>query len=217
MKWGLRKEIRLTMRHTPVNAQALDPRTLDTMRDFLKFFNPFMILHWHLGLGKLVNIWPSAMGRFMVIVHTGRKTGKRRCTPVNYAEVDGEIYCTAGFGNGSDWYRNIKAHPEVDIWLPDGWWCAVTEDITDSPGKLRLLRQVFIGSGFVAPLIGLDPKTINDDQLRVVTEDYQLIHIRRIAARTGSGGPGQWAWIWPLSSLLLTLLVLRPRRTPNRG
>ena len=64
-------------------------------------------------------------GQIMVLTHTGRKSGLRRRTPVNYALVDGEVYCTAGFGQISDWYRNILANPQVEVWLPDGWWAGV--------------------------------------------------------------------------------------------
>ncbi len=193
-------------------APVLDPQTLHSLSRFFKYFNQFMLLHWHLGLGKWLNAWPGMLGRYMVIVHTGRKSGKRRYTPVNYTEVDGEIYCTAGFGSTSDWYRNIKAQPEVEIWLPDGWWCGVAEDITDSPYKYRLLAQVLVASGFIAKLIGIDPQAITEQEMRRVAEDYRLIHIRRVAACTGTGGPGTWAWIWPLSTMLLALLAFRPRR-----
>jgi len=34
-----------------------------------------------------------------VITHTGRKTGRKRRTPVNYAVVRDDVYCTAGFGH----------------------------------------------------------------------------------------------------------------------
>ncbi|TET81944.1 MAG: DUF385 domain-containing protein [Anaerolineales bacterium] len=51
----------------------------------------------------------------MVITHTGHSTGFRRRTPVNYATVDDEIYCIAGFDSISDWYRNILDNPEVDV------------------------------------------------------------------------------------------------------
>jgi hypothetical protein len=51
---------------------------------------------------------------------------------VNYAIVDGEVYCTAGFGAVSDWYRNIRTNPEVEVWLPDGWWAGVAEEVTDA-------------------------------------------------------------------------------------
>ena len=70
-----------------------------------------MLLMWRFGLGTWLNVWPSVIGQIMVLTHTGRKSGLKRHTPVNYALVEGEIYCTAGYGRGSDWYRNIEANP----------------------------------------------------------------------------------------------------------
>ncbi|MBX3082255.1 MAG: nitroreductase family deazaflavin-dependent oxidoreductase [Anaerolineae bacterium] len=193
-----------------MTTSTLDPRTMQNLRTVFKYFNRVMLLHWHLGLGRLVNAWPAVMGRYMVIVHTGRKSGKRRYTPVNYAEVDGELYCTAGFGNISDWYKNMQIHPEIEVWLPDGWWSGVAEDITDSPDKYRLLKQVLIGSGFVAPLLGVDPHHLSEAQLLEIAKDYRLVQIRRVALRTGSDGPGKWVWAWPFVATALAMLALRP-------
>jgi hypothetical protein len=75
-----------------------DPHTEERLRQGFKHFNRFMMLMWRLGLGPWVNAWPEVGGRIMVITHTGRKTGIRRRTPVNYTIADGEVYCTSGFG-----------------------------------------------------------------------------------------------------------------------
>jgi MYXO-CTERM domain-containing protein len=72
------------------------------------------------------------------------------------------------------------------------------------------MRQVIIGSGFAGRAAGLDPYKMGDAELEQATADYRLIHIRRTAPRTGSGGPGDLVWVWPLASLLL--LLSRRRR-----
>jgi deazaflavin-dependent oxidoreductase (nitroreductase family) len=160
----------------------------------------------------MINGWPAVGGRILVLTHTGRKSGLKRRTPVNYAVVDGELYCTAGFGRLSDWYRNITADPQVEIWLPDSWWTATIEDIGDSEKRLSLMRQVLLGSGLVAPMLGLDPRKLTDEELDAATAKYRLLHIRRREARTGPGGPGDLAWIWPLSTFILLLLALLRRK-----
>jgi deazaflavin-dependent oxidoreductase (nitroreductase family) len=193
-----------------------DPRIEEGLRQAFKRFNRFMLLLWRLGLGPWVNAWPEVGGRIMVITHTGRKTGIRRRTPVNYAIVDGEVYCTAGFGAISDWYRNIRADPAVEVWLPDGWWAGVAEEVTDAEARLPLMRQVLIGSGFAARLAGIDPIAMTDTELDATTASYRLIHIRRTEARTGSGGPGDLSWMWPLTTMVLLPLALRRRKT-GRG
>jgi deazaflavin-dependent oxidoreductase (nitroreductase family) len=137
--------------------------------------NHFMVFMWKMGLGKAINVWPAGFGRIMVIKHRGRRSGKEHLTPVNYAIVDGDIYCTAGFGSISDWYRNILATPRVELWLPEGkdFYCA--QDVSDLPDRLFLLRQVIIASGFAAPLFGINPKKLNDEQLRSISKDYRLV------------------------------------------
>ena len=185
----------------------------ESLRQAFKVLNRRLMLPlWRLGLGQWLNAWPTMSGRIMVLVHTGRKSGRRRFTPVNYAQVDGEVYCTAGFGAGSDWYKNIIANPAVEVWLPDGWWAGVAEDITGSLATLRLLRSVLIASGAVAPLAGGDPQKLSDAELAAATTDYRLLHIKRTEARTGSGGPGELAWVWPLATMLLLPLAFRRKR-----
>ena len=177
-------------------------------RYFFKQFNRFMLLMWWLGLGKWINMWPSVGGRIMVISHTGRKTGLRRRTPVNYVLINGDVYCTAGFGRVSDWYRNIMAHTAVEIWLPDGCWFGETADVSDSEMRLPLMRQVLIASGFAAYLAGINPRAMTDEELDQATADYRLIRIHRTAACTGTDGPGDLAWILPVAAFALLLFWL---------
>jgi deazaflavin-dependent oxidoreductase (nitroreductase family) len=188
---------------------TIDPQTAAKLRQSFKYFNKFMLLMWRLGLGKWVNFWPEVGGQIMVLTHTGRKTGLKRQTPVNYALVEGELYCTAGFGQLADWYRNIMAEPKVEIWLPDGWWAGLAEEVTDPEQRLPLLRQVLIGSGFAAYLAGINPRSMTAEALDAATTDYRLLRIRRAEARTGPDGPGDLAWVWPLATLVLLWLLVR--------
>ena len=183
----------------------------DNLRIIFKIFNRFMLLLWRLGLGSWGN-GTTFGGSLMVIKHTGRKTGLVRHTPVNYAIVNGDVYCTAGFGKVSDWYRNIMVHPEVEVWLPDGRWAGIAEDATDDEYSHLILKQVIISSGFAGPLFGVNPKKSSDEDFKDLLGSYRLIRIRRADALTGSGGPGDLSWIWPLSTFVLLWLLMRKRR-----
>lgn len=190
-----------------------DPSKDERLRQAFKQGNRLMLLMWRLGMGGIMNMAPDVVGRIMVITHTGRKSGLKWRTPLNYAVVDGELYCTAGFGALADWYRNIKANPQVEVWLPDSWYAGEAQDVTDSPERLAIMRQVLIGSGVVAPMFGIQPKTMSDAELAQVTADYRLVHIRRTAPRTGPGGPGDLTWVWMALTLkLLVYILLRPRK-----
>ena len=151
-------------------------KQLNTLRKVFHKLNPFMIWMWKMGWGKAINFWPALIGRIMVIKHRGRKSGNEYLTPVNYAIVDSEIYCTAGFGSISDWYRNMLVNPEIELWLPEGKRKARAEDVSDSPKRLFLLRQVLVASGFAAPMFGIDPKKVNDEQLDALSKEYRIIH-----------------------------------------
>ena len=153
-------------------------KQMSTLRKVFQSINRFMVFMWKIGLGKAINIWPAGIGRIMVIKHRGRKSGKEYLTPVNYATVDGEIYCMVGFGSGSDWYRNILASPQVELWLPGGRHTACGEDTSDSPRRVFLLRQVLMASGFAAPMFGIDPRQLSDEELAAVSTAYHLVHFR---------------------------------------
>lgn len=155
------------------------PPQMDSLRRFFHSMNRFMVWMWKRGWGKWINFWPAGLGRIMVIKHRGRKSGKEYLTPVNYAVVEGEIYCMAGFGSISDWYRNMLVNPQVELWLPDEKRSACAEDISTAPNRLFLLRQVVIASGFAGPLLGVNQKKMNDEQFDQATKDARLVHFRQ--------------------------------------
>lgn len=190
-------------------------QTDEKLRSAFKKMNRFMILMWRWGWGPLINACPPVTGRILVVGQTGRKSGLRRLTPLNYVEAGEDIFVMAGFGPAADWYRNVIANPKVEIWLKDGWWEAEAVDVNDSPQRLQLVRSLMVASGIVAPLMGLDPRRMSDAELVAATPEYRLVRLNRTAARTGPGGPGELSWIWPLVAfLLLGWLLLRPRRAP---
>jgi deazaflavin-dependent oxidoreductase (nitroreductase family) len=183
----------------------------DRLRTVFKAFNRFMIMLWRLGLGSWMN-GTKFGGYLLVIKHTGRQTGLTRYTPVNYASVNGDIYCTAAFGKSADWYHNLRANPAVEVWLPDGRWAGTAEDATDTENGAEILRQVVIASGFAGPLFGVNPKKLSNDDFDALLEEYRLIRIQRTEAVTGPGGPGDLAWVWPLSTFVLLWLLSRRRK-----
>ena len=190
----------------------LDPQFEAKLRLYFKRGNPLMLGLWRLGLGQWLNAWPEYGGRIMVLTQTGRKTGRRHRTPLNYALVDGEAYCLAGFGSIADWYRNVMKNPQVEVWFPDGWWAGTAEDVSDSEARLGILREVIIASGFAGRIFGFDAQKMTDEELDAATTKYRLLHIKRTEARTGAGGPGDLAWVWPLATMILLPMALSRRK-----
>lgn len=163
-------------------------------------------------MGIWFKVCPEISGNVMVLTHIGRKTGIKRYVPLNFAIVDDDIYCVAGFGDISDWYLNIRANPNVEVWLPNGWWAGVAEDFNYSPARTQLVRQILVGSGFAAYVAGLNPRKITDEEIDVESKKYRLLRIQRSTARTGPGGPGDLGWVWHLATIILLGLVLFRRR-----
>ena len=61
------------------------------------------------GLGPLI-------GRIiLLLITTGRKSGVKRITPLQYEEFDGKYYLGAARGLQADWVRNIQANPQVEV------------------------------------------------------------------------------------------------------
>ncbi len=56
------------------------------------------------------------IGRLILLLgHTGRKSGKRYVTPLQYEKIDGAYVVGAGRGYQADWVRNIQADPRVHV------------------------------------------------------------------------------------------------------
>ncbi|MBX0329460.1 nitroreductase family deazaflavin-dependent oxidoreductase [Oscillochloris sp. ZM17-4] len=188
------------------------------LRQGFRLLNRLMVLLWRLGLGPSLSLTPTITGRYLVLTHTGRKSGLPRRTPLNYAWIDGTIYVTAGFGPVSDWYRNLLAHPQVEIWLPDGRRAARAEELPDShPQRLALLREVLKGSGFATMLAGINPYTFSDARLARASRFYRLIAITPGEELRGPGGPGDLAWVWwPVAGGALAISALARRLRLSR-
>jgi deazaflavin-dependent oxidoreductase (nitroreductase family) len=82
-------------------------------------------LLYGLGLGPLIGRW------VLLLITTGRKSGQPRTTPLQYEEVDGAIYIGAARGRKADWFRNIVAHPQVEVRVKSRRFQGIAEPVTD--------------------------------------------------------------------------------------
>jgi deazaflavin-dependent oxidoreductase (nitroreductase family) len=63
-------------------------------------------------------------GRFLLLRHVGRKTGLLRQTVLEVLRrdnQDGSYIVCSGWGEASQWYRNLLAQPEAEIELGTRW------------------------------------------------------------------------------------------------
>ena len=70
------------------------------------------IILYRLRLGWLLG------DRFLMLTHTGRKSGLARQTIIEVVKHDKETntyYVASGWGEKSDWYQNIRKTPQVTV------------------------------------------------------------------------------------------------------
>ena len=125
---------------------------------------PSGVLRWFLRLP----IWLYRMrlgwlmgNRFLLLQHTGRKTGLARYAVVEvirYDKTTGTYTIASGWGTRSDWFRNIQKTPEVRIttargempaiarWLPPEQGAAELADYAQRhPQAFRILTRTLLG------------------------------------------------------------------------
>jgi deazaflavin-dependent oxidoreductase (nitroreductase family) len=177
------------------------------MRRFFWFLNKyFMVPMFRLGFGPVFG--NPLVGYIMVLKMVGRKTGKLRYAPVNYAIHSGKVYCIAGFGHISDWYRNLRANPAIEVILPGGAIAGTATEITDQTFKTPVIRKILQNAGFAGFFEGYNPFRISDADLARKTADMPLICIQPTGLGSGVSDPGGWAWIWaPIFTILFILII----------
>ncbi|MBM3129432.1 MAG: nitroreductase family deazaflavin-dependent oxidoreductase [Chloroflexi bacterium] len=82
----------------------------------------------------------------LLLTTTGRKSGLPRVTPLQFEEIDGAYYVGSARGAQADWFRNIVAHPRVEVQIRQMHFAALAEPITDAARiadflELRLRRH----------------------------------------------------------------------------
>jgi deazaflavin-dependent oxidoreductase (nitroreductase family) len=179
------------------------------MRRIFHFLNKFfMVPMFRLGFGPIFG--NPFSGYIMVIKAIGRKTGKVRFAPVNYAIHRGNVYCISGGRKSSDWYRNLLANPQVELILPAGPVYARVEEVTDPEERHIVTRQVLRNAGFAGFFEGYNPWMITDEELAQKTADLPLLRFHPIGLANGASDPGGWAWALTLIvSVALILLLIR--------
>ena len=111
--------------------------SLSLPRGFLAplFKAPIWLYRFHLG-GRLGN-------RVLLLTHIGRKTGQIRQAVIEVVQVDkasGIYYVASGWGEKSNWYKNIVANPNVTIQVKNKRVKAVAERVTPELGVQIMLN-----------------------------------------------------------------------------
>ena len=133
-------------------------------------------LLYAIGLGPLV-------GRIILLLTTtGRRSGKKRVTPLQYEMIGSDYYLGSARGVKSDWVRNIQSNPQVEIRVGGKHFCG-TAEVVDDPSKfadfmeVRLERHPFMIGFILENAHGL-PKRPSREQLEAlaINEAFVIVH-----------------------------------------
>ena len=128
-----------------------------------------------IGLGALI-------GRIILLLTTtGRRSGLKRVTPLQYEEIEGKYYLGAARGLKADWVRNIQANSNVEVRVKTRHFAGIAEVVTDPIQiadfiEIRLQRHPFIIGMIMQKAHGL-PRQPSREQLEKLAENEVLVVI----------------------------------------
>lgn len=98
------------------------------MNTIFRFFMGIYVFFYRLTGGKFGG---RVQGLQVLLLNTtGRKTGKRRTTPLGYFEYDGGYAVTAsnaGFHTHPAWFYNLRSNPQVSVQIKEKQLIATAE------------------------------------------------------------------------------------------
>jgi deazaflavin-dependent oxidoreductase (nitroreductase family) len=85
-------------------------------------------------------------GRYLLLVVTGRKTGRKRSAALSYFEIDGRLLVVGSKGGAPTdpaWVTNLRADPNATIYI-DRKPCRVTARIAAGDERANLWQKLSI-------------------------------------------------------------------------
>ena len=133
-------------------------------------------LLYAIGLGPLI-------GRIILLLTTtGRRSGLKRVTPLQYEKIGADYYLGAARGVNADWVRNIQSNPQVELRAGAKQIYGTAEVVTDPSRfadfiEVRLERHPHM-IGFVMQKAHGLPKHPSREQLveMAKTEAFVIVH-----------------------------------------
>ncbi len=130
-------------------------------------------LLYAIGLGPLI-------GKIILLLTTtGRKSGRRRVTPLQYELIGRDYYLGAARGLQADWVRNIRSDPHVEIRVGRKHVQGFAEVVTDVSRfadflEVRLERHPRMIGFIMEKAHGL-PSRPSREQLEALAEKEALV------------------------------------------
>ena len=87
----------------------------------------------------------------MLLTTIGRRSGRPRTGPVSFMPVDNHFIVFSGWGVNSNWYRNVRANPEVTITVGRRRMRAMARLVEDPDRRRALMLRQQARSGGCGP------------------------------------------------------------------
>ena len=131
---------------------------------------------YSIGLGPFI-------GRnILLLTTTGRRSGLKRVTPLQYEMIGDDYYVGAARGTKSDWVRNIQSCPQVEVRVGTKKFQGTAEVVTDASRfadfvEIRLQRHPRMIGLIMEKAHGL-PRHPSREQLEKLgsTEAFVILH-----------------------------------------
>jgi deazaflavin-dependent oxidoreductase (nitroreductase family) len=156
------------------------------------------------GLG--VAIGTPLTGHLMLLRTTGRRTHRRREVPLGYVIRDGAIWCVAGYGASTPWFRNLTDDPQVDVILPGRRYEALATPVTDDRVWLAAYRALVSSFGLVGRLVVGDVERMSDAE--VLGRYRSLPVVRIVPMHSARIEAGRWDEGWSGAAVIAVVLGL---------
>ena len=127
----------------------------------------------------------------LLLTTTGRKTGLKRTTPLQYEEINGEYYLGSARGTHSDWYRNLCCDGKVEVQVKNLRFSGLAEPVTD-PGRIAdfletRLRRHPLMMGLLMQKVHKLPRVPSRQQLLELAATEAMVIIRPANKSTRDG------------------------------
>jgi deazaflavin-dependent oxidoreductase (nitroreductase family) len=129
-----------------------------------------------IGLGPVIG------GFIVLLTTTGRKSGKKRVTPLQYEKIGEDYYLGAARGLKADWVRNIQSNPQVELRVGAKHFHGAAEIVIDPSRfadfiEVRLERHPRLIGMIMEKAHGL-PKRPSREQLEELAknEAFVIVH-----------------------------------------
>ena len=176
-----------------------------------RFLYKIPLIWWRMGLGPLLSHEFLGGNKMLALTTWGRKSGQPRHTILSLVAIGDRVYVCSGWGEKSDWYKNILADPKVTVCLGNNAFSARARRVDELDEFRRITEEMFESGGDSHFEAWLDSFGIEHNKEDMVSK-RDRVNLVGFDPSEEPGPPSLKAdlvWIWGAVGILLLWLLLR--------